>query len=88
MWLCRYGQVCGPTRPSTTRPASHLSLAFCRALFAAAWDLEPKMPSTVHGGAVSGDLPRIRWERRADMHEAFLKLACCLITHRQLGSLC
>ena len=31
---------------------------------------------------------RIRWERRADMHEAFLKLACCLITHRQLGSLC
>ncbi|WP_367574298.1 IS5 family transposase [Streptomyces griseoaurantiacus] len=31
---------------------------------------------------------RIRWERRADIHEAFLKLACCLITHRQLGSLC
>lgn len=31
---------------------------------------------------------RIRWERRADMHAAFLKLACCLITHRQLGSLC
>ncbi|MEU9663967.1 IS5/IS1182 family transposase, partial [Streptomyces chartreusis] len=30
---------------------------------------------------------RIRWERRADIHEAFLKLACCLITHRQLGSL-
>ncbi|MFE0519388.1 IS5 family transposase [Streptomyces sp. NPDC058954] len=30
----------------------------------------------------------IRWERRAYMHEAFLKLACCLITHRQLGSLC
>ncbi|MFF3373215.1 IS5/IS1182 family transposase, partial [Streptomyces chartreusis] len=28
------------------------------------------------------------WERRADIHEAFLKLACCLITHRQLGSLC
>ncbi|MFD5011902.1 transposase [Streptomyces chartreusis] len=25
---------------------------------------------------------RIRWERRADIHEAFLKLACCLITHR------
>ncbi|GHD33574.1 hypothetical protein GCM10010313_79350 [Streptomyces violarus] len=23
---------------------------------------------------------RIRWERRADIHEAFLKLACCLIT--------
>ena len=30
---------------------------------------------------------RIRWERRADMHEAFLKLACCLITHRQLRAL-
>jgi transposase len=30
---------------------------------------------------------RIRWERRPDIHEAFLKLACCLITHRQLGSL-
>ncbi len=30
---------------------------------------------------------RIRWERRADMREAFLKLACCLITHRQLSSL-
>jgi transposase len=31
---------------------------------------------------------RIPWERRADMHEAFLKLACCLIIHRQLHSLC
>ncbi|MFD3976096.1 transposase, partial [Streptomyces cyaneofuscatus] len=31
---------------------------------------------------------RIRWERRADTHEAFLKLACCLITHRQINSLC
>lgn len=31
---------------------------------------------------------RIRWGRRADMHEAFLKLACCLITHRQISSLC
>ncbi|POX47693.1 IS5/IS1182 family transposase [Streptomyces sp. Ru72] len=31
---------------------------------------------------------RVRWERRADIHEAFLKLACCLITHRQLKSLC
>ncbi|KND45514.1 transposase [Streptomyces stelliscabiei] len=29
---------------------------------------------------------RIRWERRADIHEAFLKLTCCLITHRQLSS--
>lgn len=28
---------------------------------------------------------RTRWERRADIHEAFLKLACCLITYRQLG---
>lgn len=26
---------------------------------------------------------RIRWERRADLHEAFLELACCLITQRQ-----
>lgn len=31
---------------------------------------------------------RIRWERRAGIHEAFLKLARCLITYRQLGSLC
>jgi len=31
---------------------------------------------------------RVRWERRADIHEAFLKLACCLITHRQLSALC
>ncbi|MFJ8657130.1 IS5 family transposase [Streptomyces rochei] len=31
---------------------------------------------------------RIRWERRADIHEAFLKLACCLITYRQLGVWC
>ncbi len=31
---------------------------------------------------------RIRWERRAGIHEAFLKLACCLITHRQLRALC
>ncbi|MFC4035053.1 IS5 family transposase [Streptomyces polygonati] len=31
---------------------------------------------------------RIRWERRADIHEAFLKLACCLITLRQISSLC
>ncbi len=30
---------------------------------------------------------RIRWERRTDIHEAFLKLACCLITHRQVLSL-
>ncbi|MEV4342681.1 IS5/IS1182 family transposase, partial [Streptomyces sp. NPDC049590] len=28
------------------------------------------------------------WERRADIHEAFLRLACCLITHRQLQSFC
>lgn len=30
---------------------------------------------------------RIRWERRADLHEALLKLACCLITNRQLRAL-
>ncbi|ALO98688.1 transposase [Streptomyces hygroscopicus subsp. limoneus] len=27
---------------------------------------------------------RIRWERGADIHEAFLRLACCLITYRQV----
>ncbi|MCC3773867.1 IS5/IS1182 family transposase, partial [Streptomyces sp. UNOB3_S3] len=31
---------------------------------------------------------RIRWERRADIHEAFLRLACCLITLRQINSFC
>ncbi|MGW2052207.1 hypothetical protein ACWCPF_44950, partial [Streptomyces sp. NPDC001858] len=30
---------------------------------------------------------RVRWERRADIHDAFLKLACCLITHRQVLTL-
>ncbi|MGW2058092.1 IS5 family transposase [Streptomyces sp. NPDC001840] len=29
---------------------------------------------------------RIRWERRADIHDAFLKLACCLIARRQIHS--
>ena len=27
---------------------------------------------------------RIRWEHRADIHQAFLKLACCLICWRFL----
>ncbi|MFI0915501.1 IS5/IS1182 family transposase, partial [Streptomyces abikoensis] len=27
-------------------------------------------------------------ERRADIHEAFLRLACCLITLRQINSFC
>nr|MDT0520564.1 IS5 family transposase [Streptomyces sp. DSM 41633] len=31
---------------------------------------------------------RIRWERRADIHEAFLGLATCLITHRHVQRLC
>ncbi|UGQ12039.1 IS5 family transposase [Yinghuangia sp. ASG 101] len=31
---------------------------------------------------------RIRWERRTDIHEALLKLGCCLITYRQLNSFC
>ncbi|MGA5143430.1 IS5/IS1182 family transposase, partial [Streptomyces azureus] len=31
---------------------------------------------------------RVRWERRADIHEALRKLACYLITHRQLSSFC
>lgn len=30
---------------------------------------------------------RICGERRADIHEAFLKLACCRITHRPIDSL-
>jgi transposase len=29
---------------------------------------------------------RIRWERRADIHEAFLSLACALICYRRLHS--
>jgi transposase len=31
---------------------------------------------------------RFRWEHRADIHEAFLRLACCLIVHRQYELLC
>jgi hypothetical protein len=31
---------------------------------------------------------RIRWERRDDIHEAFLGLAVCLITHRHDQRLC
>ncbi|WP_404820181.1 MULTISPECIES: IS5 family transposase [Streptomyces] len=31
---------------------------------------------------------RIRWERRDDIHEAFLGLATCLITHRPVQRLC
>jgi len=31
---------------------------------------------------------RIRYERRADMHEAFLALACSLICYRQLKAFC
>ncbi|WP_432715403.1 IS5 family transposase [Streptomyces lavendulae] len=31
---------------------------------------------------------RIRWERRDDIHEAFLCLAACLITHRHVQRLC
>jgi transposase len=30
---------------------------------------------------------RIRWERRGDIHEAFLGLATCLITHRHVQRL-
>ncbi|MFD7656799.1 transposase, partial [Actinosynnema sp. NPDC059797] len=29
---------------------------------------------------------RIRWERRADIHQALLKLACALICYRRLQS--
>jgi len=31
---------------------------------------------------------RIRWERRDDIHEAFLGLAVCLITYRHVQRLC
>jgi transposase len=31
---------------------------------------------------------RTRWERRADIHEAFLGLATCIITHRRLTQFC
>jgi len=31
---------------------------------------------------------RIRWERRDDIHEAFLDLATCIITHRHVVRLC
>ncbi|MET7276526.1 transposase [Streptomyces flaveolus] len=31
---------------------------------------------------------RFRWERRDDIHEAFLGLAVCLITHRHVQRLC
>lgn len=31
---------------------------------------------------------RIRWERRDDIHEAFLSLATCLITYRHVQRLC
>ena len=31
---------------------------------------------------------RIRWERRDDMHEAFLNLATCIITYRHVVRLC
>ncbi|MBD0708307.1 IS5 family transposase, partial [Streptomyces sp. CBMA291] len=31
---------------------------------------------------------RIRWDIRDDIHEAFLKLACCVITYRRVKALC
>jgi hypothetical protein len=31
---------------------------------------------------------RIRWERRDDIHEAFLNLATCIITYRHVVRLC
>jgi hypothetical protein len=31
---------------------------------------------------------RIRWERRDDIHEAFLNLATCIITYRHVIRLC
>ncbi|WP_093485674.1 transposase [Streptomyces sp. 2333.5] len=31
---------------------------------------------------------RIRWELHDDVHEAFLKLACCVITYRRVQAFC
>ncbi len=31
---------------------------------------------------------RIRWERRDDIHEAFLSLATCIVTYRHVVRLC
>ncbi|GLL02191.1 hypothetical protein GCM10017581_039330 [Dactylosporangium matsuzakiense] len=31
---------------------------------------------------------RVRWERRDDIHEAFLSLATCIITYRHIVRLC
>ena len=31
---------------------------------------------------------RIRWDLRDDIHAAFLKLACCVITYRRVQALC
>ncbi len=31
---------------------------------------------------------RIRWEIRDDIHEAFLKLTCCVITYRRVRAFC
>ncbi|MFD8088258.1 IS5 family transposase [Kitasatospora sp. NPDC059722] len=31
---------------------------------------------------------RIRWDIRDDIHEAFLKLGCCVITYRRVRALC
>ncbi|GAA1343734.1 hypothetical protein GCM10009635_59710 [Actinocatenispora thailandica] len=31
---------------------------------------------------------RTRWEHRADIHEAFLGLATCIITYRRLTRFC
>ncbi|SEM17906.1 Transposase DDE domain-containing protein [Streptacidiphilus jiangxiensis] len=31
---------------------------------------------------------RIRWDVRDDIHEAFLELACCVITYRRVRALC
>jgi Transposase DDE domain len=31
---------------------------------------------------------RIRWERRDDIHEAFLGMATCIITYRHVTQLC
>jgi transposase len=47
------------------------------------WVVEPTI-SWLHGFRRL----RIRWERRDDIHEAFLGLAVCLITHRHVQRLC
>jgi transposase len=53
------------------------------------WSLiEPLLPEPAPKLAEGIRRLRIRWERRDVIHEAFLGLAVCLITHRHVQRLC